>query len=399
MLSCMEETPELLALLTLVLAGGATAPRRRLLNTYASAATALAAGPPVWRACGLSAAQQQLLRLPDAAALLHARTWLQHPGHHLLAFSSPDLPPQLLLAPSPPLALFVDGDPLALWQPSVAIVGSRRPTHCGRDNARLFAGELAHRGICVASGLAEGVDAIAHEAALDVPGGKTVAIVGTGPDRFYPSHHAALQRRIAERSAVVSEHPPGTGPRASHFPARNRLLASLSVATLVVEAAHRSGALITARHAGEAGRAVCALPGSIHNPMARGCHRLLREGALLVTCVDELLEDAGMVALAVGEAIQRRLDAGAPENTAAGGEPAGVDTRGATLEGASPATTTNAASRETQLILAALGDGPEDLDTLALRTGLSAAALSSRLVTMELQHLVAGQFGRYCRRR
>src|SRR5687767_3716343 len=205
------------ALLVLSLAGGASAPRRLLLERCGGAGAALAAGPAAWRAAGLSEAQAQALREPDPAALDAARAWLAQPRHHLLGCHDPDYPALLRRIAAPPLALYVDGDPSALWHPALAVVGSRSPSAGGRDNAYRFARALAEAGMAVVSGMAAGVDAAAHEAALARGGGLTVAVVGTGADLAYPRQHAALRARIAERGAVVSEHPPGTGARPSHF--------------------------------------------------------------------------------------------------------------------------------------------------------------------------------------
>ena len=271
------------ALARLVLAGGPAQCRRHLLDRHGSPAAALAAGAGAWRASGLDPAQ--IAALQDRAvseALARTREWLQVPGHHLVGWHDADYPAPLRTISSPPLALFIDGDPALLWRPAVAVVGSRTPTSGGRDNAHAFARGLAPSGIVVASGMARGVDAEAHEAALACGPGTTFAVVGTGPDLTYPPAHERLRERLAREGAVVSEHPPGTPALRTHFPARNRILAGLTLGTLVVEAAEQSGALITARQAGEAGREVFAIPGSIHNPRARGCHRLIREGASLV---------------------------------------------------------------------------------------------------------------------
>ncbi len=278
------------ALLALVLAGGAAAPRLRLLECHAAPAAAWRAGPAAWREAGLDARQIARLGTPDRERAALGRAWLDLPGHHLIGWRAPQFPPLLAAAPQPPLALFVEGDPALLWRAQLAVVGARAATAGGLANARLFALAFAHTGWCVASGMAAGIDAAAHRAVLEA-GHPTVAVLGTGPDLAYPRHHAGLREAIAAHGALVSEHPPGTAARAAHFPARNRILAGLALGTVVVEAALRSGALITARLAAEAGREVFALPGSIHNPMARGCHRLIRDGVALVETPDQVLED------------------------------------------------------------------------------------------------------------
>lgn len=206
------------ALLRLVLAGGPLPPRRRLLQAHADPALALRAGPSSWRANGCTPEQCARLACPDPVALALAHHWAAHPGHHLVPIHSDDYPMLLRHHPQAPLVLFVQGDPATLWHPGVAVVGSRTPSPSGAELAAEFAAAFARSGLAVVSGLAAGVDARAHEAALRVPGGLTVAVVATGLDRTYPPRHAALQARIAERGAVVSEYPPGTAARAASSP-------------------------------------------------------------------------------------------------------------------------------------------------------------------------------------
>ena len=373
------------ALIALLLPGGATAPRRDLLDAHGSPAAVRALPRTRWREAGLDTPQIRALEgepgALDAEVLARCRAWLRQPGHRLVGWHDPDYPPLLRRAGSPPLALFVDGDPVRLWHPAVAVVGSRGPTAGGRDNARDFARALALAGFVVTSGLAAGIDRAAHEATLAADG-LTVAVLGTGPDVPYPSSHAGLMAAIARTGAVVSEHPPGTTARREHFPSRNRILAGLTLGTLVIEAATRSGALITARLAADAGRDVFALPGSIHNPMARGCHRLIRDGAMLVESADEVIAALGAWAGALRGELQRRL--------------------GATGPAAKPATTTSAPSPadapDHHRLWSALGHDPSTMDQLVERTGLTAAALSSILLGMELQGRVSVEHGRYCRR-
>ena len=200
------------------------------------------------------------------------------------------LPDLLSGSSGSPEALYVCGDADLLHLPCLAIVGSRNPSEGGRENARRFARHLAASGFCIVSGLAEGIDAAAHEGALDA-NGSTVAVLGHGLDTVYPARNAQLANRIAKYGALVTEYPEGTPPRRGHFPARNRIISGLSVGVLVVEAARRSGSLITARLAGEQGREVFAIPGSIHNPMARGCHELIRQGARLVESADDIISE------------------------------------------------------------------------------------------------------------
>ena len=372
---------DLIALARLVLAGGPVLCRRRLLERYGSSRLALAAGAAAWRAEGLDAAQ--IARLQDDAiddVLARTRRWLQVDGHHLIGWHDPDYPAPLRAMPSPPLALFVDGDPSLLWRPAVAVVGSRSPTSGGRDNAHAFARALASAGIVVVSGMARGVDAAAHEAALAIGSGTTVAVVGTGPDTVYPPGHDRLRDQLALQGAVVSEHPPGTPALRSHFPARNRILAGLSLGTLVVEAAERSGALITARQAGEAGREVFAIPGSIHNPKARGCHRLIRDGAALVETASEVIDALAPLAADLANALRARLG----------------ETESGVIAG--PGDTPLRLDADYQCLWEALGHDPTGMDQLVSRTRLTAAELSSMLLVMELDGLVTAEHGRYLRK-
>ncbi|MBD9480218.1 DNA-processing protein DprA [Pseudoxanthomonas sp. PXM02] len=372
---------DLIALARLVLAGGPVLARRRLLERCGSPAAALAAGTDAWREDGLDGSQIARLRGGDAdGALARTERWLQAPGHHLVGWHDADYPAPLRAMSSPPLALFVDGDPGLLWRPAVAIVGSRTPTSGGRDNAHYFARSLASAGIVVVSGMARGIDAVAHEAALAVGSGTTVAVVGTGPDVTYPPAHDRLRDRLAAQGAVVSEHPPGTPALRSHFPARNRILAGLTLGTLVVEAAEQSGALITARQAGEAGREVFAVPGSIHNPKARGCHRLIRDGAALVEEPREVVDALAHLAADLADALRARL----------GEAESGVI--------AGPGETPFRQDRDYQCLWEALGHDPTGMDQLVSRTGLTAAELSSMLLVMELDGLVTAEHGRYQRK-
>ena len=382
------------ALLTLVACTGAVAPRRQLLEAFADADAAFAAGHATWRACGLSTAQVAQWRAPDEDRIARARAWLDDPNHHLIGWQDPDYPPLLRRSPNPPLALFVAGQPTRLWHPSVAVVGSRSPTPGGRDNAAAFARALAATGLAVASGMAAGIDTAAHLATL-AAGGLTIAVLGTGPDVAYPRANAGLLARIAEHGALVSEHLPGTGPLREHFPSRNRILAGLTLGTVVIEAAQRSGALITARLASEGGREVFALPGSIHNPLSRGCHRLIRDGANLVESAAEVIEALVPLATELAAGLRHRLC-----DPITLGE--GVITK-ATRDDVGPTShrAPNALTDDLnhQSLWNALGHDPTGMDQLVDRTGLTPADLSSMLLLMELEGRVASQHGRYFRNR
>jgi DNA processing protein len=313
------------------------------------------------------------------AGLLAACRWREGPGRHVLALGEPDYPELLLHAPDPPLLLYVQGDATLLHGSAadsacLAVVGSRQPTPAGQAHARDFARAFAQAGLTVVSGLAIGVDAAAHEGALD-GGGPTVAVTGTGPDIVYPTRHRELAARIAAHGAIVTEYPPGTPSRAEHFPQRNRIIAGLARGTLVVEAALQSGSLITARLAAESGREVFAIPGSIDSPQSRGCHALIRQGALLVEQAQEVLAEMGWEPAPPRSAAPGGTGLAAPAH-AQGPEAAPPDARG-------PDTSA------TRALLQALGYEPVDLDTLALRTGLPGAELAARLLELELDGRVS----------
>jgi len=366
----MSDNDELLAWLTLLRAPGLGGAGLRALLQRAGTARAICRDPRSLRAsAGLDQTALEWMADPDTARLDADLAWLAQPGHRLLRCDEADFPPQLETIPQPPAALFVAGDPAALLGPQVAIVGARSATAQGLANARDFARTLSHAGLTVTSGMADGIDGAAHAAALEA-GGQTVAVVGTGPDLVYPRKHRDLAARIVERGAIVSEFPPGTEARPDHFPRRNRLIAGLALGTLVVEAGLQSGSLITARLAVEAGREVFALPGSIHNPLAKGCHRLLRDGARLVETAAEVIEALVPAAQAQGAGLRARLEtAGTPEAPQSSSDDHGQDPDYVSL-------------------LAALGDVPTSLDELAERTRLAPAALSSMLLLLELEGAV-----------
>jgi len=360
---------ELLAWLTLLRAPGLGAASARALLQQAGSARAACRGIRKLRhSTGLDQASLEWIERPDVARLELDLAWLALPGHRLLRCNEADFPPQLETIPQPPAALFVAGDPAALLAPQVAIVGARSASAQGLANARDFARTLGRAGLTVTSGMADGIDGAAHAAALEA-GGMTVAVVGTGPDLIYPRKHRALAARIEQCGAIVSEFPPGIEARPDHFPRRNRLIAGLALGTLVVEAGLQSGSLITARLAAEAGREVFALPGSIHNPLAKGCHRLIRDGARLVETVAEVIEALVPAARAQGAGLRARLE------TAESPTDDGPASRTQDPDYAS--------------LLAALGDAPASLDELVERTRLAPAALSSMLLLLELEGAVS----------
>lgn len=308
------------------------------------------------------------------------RQWLEDSGTRLLVLGEDAYPGLLRRIASPPPVLFVRGDPDLLWAPQLAIVGSRQATAGGLATAADFAGALVERGFVITSGLAVGIDAAAHAGAL-ASGGRTIAVLGTGLDRIYPARHAALAERIAAAGALVSEFPPRSEPRREHFPRRNRIIAGLSLGTLVVEAGIASGSLSTARLAADMGREVYAIPGSIHNPVARGCHQLIREGAKLVESVQEVVDELAPLVRELKQALTRPAPAAPAHPKAAAACQAG------------------AGDPDYAALRQALGHDPVPLDELARRTGLTIPALSSMLLRMELEGEVAvNPGGSYSRR-
>ena len=364
-----EDPEELRARLALLRVAG-IGPRcyRRLLDHCGSARTALTTrGGEL----DLPSQVRERLRHPDWAGADRDLEWSERPGHRLLQAHTPDYPSLLAESLDAPPVLFVRGEVGHLAMPQLALVGSRNPTPGGRSNARDFAAEFARRGFVVTSGMAFGIDAESHRGALDA-GGATVAVMGTGPDRIYPGRHLSLAREIAERGALVSEFPVGTPALPANFPRRNRIIAALALGTLGVEAAESSGSLLTARASSDLGREVFAIPGSIHSPVAKGCHALIRQGAKLVEGAQHVIEELEGV---VG-ALSASLAAVVPST-----------------EQMLPAH-----DSEHEALLYAMGFDPVSVDSLASRTQLTPAELSSMLLILELEGRVAAvSGGRYVR--
>ena len=330
-----------------------------------------------------------------------ALAMLAQPGHYLITLADPNYPPALFDSNDPPVVLYVRGDPQQLQRPAVAIVGARNATEGGKDNARAFAHHLAGRGWSIVSGMARGIDAAAHEGALRAgAAGGTVAVLACGLDLVYPRQHGQLAQDIAANGALVTEYPPGTPAQPFRFPDRNRLVAALSRGVLVVEAAVQSGSLVTARLALECGREVFAIPGSIHAPLSRGCHALIRQGAKLVeqgSDIEEELLRTGPVPDALRNAPLPVLRGdGLPLSFA-------QDSRPPHRPG-SPAAALRPASRMLKdptvgKVLDALGYDPADADTLCRRSGLEFARVAAVLTELELNDVVQRQGdGRYLRR-
>ncbi len=355
------------ALLALLRTPGLGAVRiRRLLQRRGSAEAVFAAKAGGWRDAGCSEAQIAALASPDHAGVEADLRWLAaSPARHFIDNRHPRWPARLEQIPGAPVGLFAVGDLALLGEPQLAIVGARAASAQGRDHAHAFADGLARAGLVITSGLALGIDAAAHRGALDA-GGATIAVCGNGLDRVYPARNRDLALAIAERGLLVSEFPPGTVPRPEHFPRRNRIISGLSLGVLVVEAQLESGSLITARIAAEQGREVFALPGSIHNPMARGCHALIRDGATLTESVADILAELSA---------QLRPTLGAV----------------ATTTGAAPADAP--ADPLERRVLAAIGDDPVAIDQLAATLSLGIAELGAALLSLELQGLIEAQAG------
>ena len=269
----------------------------RLIGQFGDAREILRAPNAQLHASGLSPEAVAYLRQPDRKQIDGDLAWLDQPGNRLITCRNTAYPPLLLQIPDSPPLLYVHGNVEILSSLQLSMVGSRNPTVSGRRTASEFAGCLALAGLTITSGLALGIDTASHTGALEV-GKATVAVMGTGLDRVYPASNRDLAHRIAEHGALVSEFPVGTPPRPENFPRRNRIISGLSLGTLVVEAATRSGSLISARCAAEQGREVFAIPGSIHNPLSRGCHVLIRQGAKLVETAQDVLNELGALAAA-----------------------------------------------------------------------------------------------------
>jgi DNA processing protein len=268
--------------------GGET--QRKLLTAFGLPETIFSAGREALTSIVGDKAARLLLDTDNHPAVEQALVWSDAPGQHLVCLADPDYPQTLLQIPDPPTLLYVRGRLDLLNSAALAMIGSRNPTPQGSQNAQRFSAALAQAGLTVTSGLALGIDAAAHRGALTASG-NTVAFIGTGIDRIYPATNRQLAIEIAARGSIISEFPLGTPPVAANFPRRNRLIAGLSLGALVVEATVDSGSLITARLASEQGREVFAIPGSIHSPQSRGCHKLIKQGAKLVETVQDVLDE------------------------------------------------------------------------------------------------------------
>ena len=342
----------------------------KLIETLGGVSAVTAASTRDLTRSGLTDEAAEAIAKPDEARVESGLQWLSHPNHHLLCWDDDAYPVLLRRIPGPPAALFIDGDPGCLWQPQIAIIGSRNPTAGGLDHARDFSATLARQGMTITSGLASGIDTAAHRAALDV-GALTIAVNGTGLDQVYPASSRAVAERIRSQGAMISELPLGSPPKRQHFPSRNRIISGLSLAVLVVEAGLNSGTLITARKAAEQGRDVFALPGSLNNPMAKGCHRLIREGARLVETTADIMQELGPVAAELQMEIRQRL------KLPGKAEKSPEENKGSLLDDA-----------DYRAVWEVLSYDPKPVDTIIEQTRLSTREISSMLLMMELRRLV-----------
>ncbi|MCP4000772.1 MAG: DNA-protecting protein DprA [Gammaproteobacteria bacterium] len=328
-----------------------------LIKKFGNAAAVISASASDLKTSNLSDETLHFLKNPDAEKLNQTTSWLAAEGRHLLCLNDAGYPPLLAESGDAPLCLYVEGNPASLLMPQLAIVGSRNATPGGLETAQHFASHLAHSGLTITSGLATGIDSAAHLGAL-AGDGLTIAVLGTGPDEIYPQSNIKLAAHIRQQGALVSEFPPGTPPRRHQFPRRNRIISGLSLGVLIVEAGLRSGSLITARYSGNYGREIFAVPGSLHNPLSKGCHRLIKQGAKLVETGADIVSELGSLA-------------GALESF-----PDYVATQIKSPTQADP---------DYAKLLKAMGFDPISINHLVARSGLTAEQLSSMLLILELE--------------
>ncbi len=338
--------------------------QRQLLKVFGLPEAIFSASLAELRAVLGATLAEQLIQHDCDAGINAGAAWAKEPGNHILTLADNGYPQSLLTIDDPPLLLYVKGRVDLLNRSALAIVGSRNATRQGEANAEAFAEALSNAGIAICSGLALGIDAAAHRGALRGPG-STIAVIGTGPDRIYPARNNALAREIAEKGVIVGEFPVGTPPLAGNFPRRNRIIAGLCRGCLVVEAAQQSGSLITARLAAEAGREVFAIPGSIHSPVSRGCHSLIKQGAKLVESAQDILDELALPDMLVMQGSSHPIPATKTVRD-------GLNT-----------------SEDASAMLSVLGHDPCSINLLVERTGLTADNLLAMLLPLELDGRVA----------
>ncbi len=358
----MKLSPDIESWLSLGLIDGlGDESERRLLVAFGSPADILSANVVALQRVVSKQAADSIALGVDKNKLAAALKWLEHPSNSVITLADPDYPSLLLNIPDPPPLLYLKGRRELLSSPALAVVGSRNATPQGLSNAEAFAAAASNAGFCIISGMALGVDAAAHRGGLRGIAA-SIAVVGTGLDIIYPARNRELAHELAEKGALISEFPLGTPAIGSNFPRRNRIISGMSRGCLVVEAALQSGSLITARQALEQGRDVFAIPGSIHSPLSRGCHALIKQGAKLVESAQDILEELGYQV-----------------TSAATNDAAKTDV-------------------EDSVLLRYLGHDTRDIDTLCVRSGLTAEAVSAMLLALELDGVVASlPGGRYQR--
>ena len=343
---------------------------QKLLTTFPNISDLFAVTSQKLSDCGLSKKTMDGIKNPRLELIEQDLNWLKDPDHHLVTIQDELYPSLLKEIADPPLALFVEGSPQILATPQLAVVGSRNPSHTGLDNAHDFAKFLAGAGLTITSGLAFGIDAESHKGAL-AANGKTIAVMGTGLDKIYPATNKAIAKNIVQNGgALVSEYSIATPVKSENFPRRNRIISGLSIGILVVEATIRSGSLITARLATEQGREVFAIPGSIHNPLARGCHTLIRQGAKLIETAQDILEELGPLAATTFVAANSKTEEIEEINE-------------------------NKLDSEYQKLLEYVGYEATPVDVLVERSGFTASNISSMLLILELQGHIKSTAGGY----
>lgn len=336
-----------------------------LLETFNTPQSVFSSTLDNLKKAGVSAAVAGQIKNFDHDEIAKDLKWLERSDCHLMCWNDGDYPLLLREIPDPPPLLFIRGDRSLLGSLQIAIVGTRSPSPMGLKTSKAFAKSFVRFGLTVTSGLALGIDQAAHHGALD-GNGATIAVAATGLDRVYPARHKSLAEEIIKNGAIVSEFPIGTQPKPGYFPRRNRIISGLSLGVLVVEAAIKSGTLVTAKHAMEQGREVFAIPGSIHSPLSKGCHHLIRQGAKLIETADDVLEDLGNLSLVAinDEQTNERVESSEPSVGA-----------------------------EYAVLLEKIAYAPTSVDNLISKTEFTAEEISSMLLVLELQGLVSSAPG------
>ncbi len=324
-----------------------------------------------WKQWGFSEKTISFLKGDIESSIKSDINWVQQHNCHILRFIDKQYPVLLKEIVDPPLVLYVQGEPSILNHPQIAVVGSRNPTPQGKDNAINFGRALSQSGLTITSGMALGIDGAAHQGAISTDC-KTIAVIGTGLDRVYPARHKQLAHEIVNNGAIVSEFPIGTGVKPGHFPRRNRIISGLSLGVLVVEAAIKSGSLISAHMAMDQGREVFAIPGSIHNTLARGCHLLIQQGAKLVETANDIVEELSAMAL--------------------------FQTRQIATNNAPTNKHNFELDNEQQMILGAVDFDNTTIDQIIVRTDLPSEVVSGTLLILELENLIYSTTNGYCKR-